>query len=271
VIDCPIVMSRARSGRTPPIDAVRAAFEAGHNAQDVAVEWGCTPQTVRNVARRARLELPKGRRYPEHIDRPSRYEALYRPDWLAHQLAHGRTLSSIAEEVGCSVGAVRVAIAKLNLTQRRAHGEIRFPQLHDRAWLRGQYRRQGRTVVEIARLIGASEAATLRALQAARIAPRPQRKDRPSEQRLRIDWHLFPTVRTIARLHGVSQALAEVWLADIGIFTRDPAISPGAVLAEVTAGRSLRESSARLGVDPRVLRVELCRLGAGIASMTGLT
>ena len=53
------------------------------------------------------------------------------------------------------------------------------------------------------------------------------RTPRPDSKRLRNDWRLFKEVRAIARLHGVSTGLAEVMLAEIGIFAHDtPAILP---------------------------------------------
>ena len=236
--------------------------------QDIATAWGCTPQTVRNVARRGRLSLPTTRSYPEHIERPSRYPALYEPGWLAEQLRTGRSLASIAAEVDCSIGAVRVAIDKLNLAERRAYGEIRFPQLHDRAWLRQQYVRRGQSVAAIARMLGASESATQRAIKAARIKVRPPHRRSPPAERLRADWRLFPKITVVARLNGVSPALAEVWLADAGIFTRPQTTPTHTLLAHASNLNSARQLAA-LAVDQRVVRVELARLGAAVAAARG--
>jgi transposase-like protein len=237
--------------------------------EDIATAWGCTPQTVYNVARRGRLSLPQRRRYPKHIERAPTYPALHRPGWLGEQLGTGRTLASIAQEIGCSIGAVRAAIRKAGITERRAHGELRFPQLHDRAWLREQYLRDGKSVAAIARMLGASESATNRATHAARIGLRPQRTERPPASRLRTDWRLFPTISTTARLHDVSDALAQVWLAEVGIFTRPPVIPTGALLAYATTGLTERGIAAQLGVDQRVVRLELARLGAALAASRG--
>jgi hypothetical protein len=224
---------------------------------------------VRNVARWARLALPRTpRRYPAHIERTSSYPALYRPGWLAGELTARRPLSSIADEVGCSTSAVRRAIAKLGITDRRMHGEIRFPELHDRAWLRDQYVHRRRSAATIAAGLGASEVAVVRALKAARSKrrrPLTRQKPRPPAERLRADWRLFGNVRAVARLNGVGPALAEAWLAEAGIITRtEPAIPPDVLEAEVESGRSLRSIAQQLGVDHRVVRTEMCRLAAEV-------
>jgi hypothetical protein len=65
----------------------------------------------------------------------------------------------------------------------------------------------------------------------------------------------------MARLLGVSQGSAEVRLAEVGIFTREvPAIPPEALRRAVRAGDSARTIARHHRLDPRMVRVELCRL-----------
>jgi transposase-like protein len=257
-------VSPKSAGRTPPIEVVREAFEVGRSVRQIADEWAVTVQTVRNVARRGRLTLPRTpRSYTLRTPRPSKYPTLYQPDWLAARLAAGRSLASIADEAGCSVSAVQTAIKRLAITDRRHHGEIRYPRLHDRRRLRQQYVGHQKSAAAIARELGASEVAVVRALKVARIKLRgrlgkilPNRRAPPGG--------LAPVrnVRAVARLNGVGEALAEVWLAEVGIFARaTPAIAPEVLRSEVESGRSLRQIAARLGVDQRVVRIELRRLG----------
>ena len=189
------------------------------------------------------------------------YPALHKPGWLAGRLAAGDTLGAVADDVGCSITAVRNAVVKLGLVQRRAHGEVRFPQLHRRAWIRSRYVTQRRSVADIASELGASETSVYRAIDRFGLARRATRKPKPSVSRLQSDWRLFEKVTVIARLHGVSAALAEVWLAEAGIFVRGtPAIPPASLREEVAAGRPPRMIAERYSLDQRVVRVELCRL-----------
>jgi transposase-like protein len=60
---------------------VREAFEAGSSVRQIAEEWGVTVQTVRNVARRGRLTLPRTpRSYTLRMPRPPKYPTMYEPD-----------------------------------------------------------------------------------------------------------------------------------------------------------------------------------------------
>jgi transposase-like protein len=249
-------------GRSPTADELGAAFEHGESVRAIAERFGCTQHTVRNVARRHALSLPPVKRtYRLRVARPSRYPILYQHGWLAERLSAGGSIGSVADEVGCSPTAVRTAIRKLEITDRRRHGEVRFPELHDHDWLRHQYLRGGCSGAEIARRLGASQAAVHRALDAAGVKRRPARKERPSDERLKADWRLFKTVRAVARLNGVGVALAEEWLADVGIFARqNPTIPPRTLRREMQAGRTVHQIATGLGVDPRLVRVELRRL-----------
>jgi hypothetical protein len=186
---------------------------------------------------------------------------LYEPGWLEGRLAKGDTLGAVAAEAGCSITAVRTAARKLAIADRRGHGEVRYPELHSRRWVRTQYVTDGRSVADIAAELGASPTSVYRAISAFGLAPAARRRSRPSPTRLRAGWRRVGTVRGMARLLGVSQGSAEVWLAEVGIFTRDvPAIPPDVLRRAIGAGESVRTIARRHMLDPRVVRVELRRL-----------
>jgi hypothetical protein len=61
-----------------------------------------------------------------------------------------------------------------------------------------------------------------------------------------------------------------VWLAEVGIFTRNvPAIPPEMLRTAVRAGASVRTIARRHMVDPRVVRIEICRLAHDATSDRG--
>ena len=242
---------------------VLAEFEQGASVAEVAAKWGCTSRTVRNVVHRGGLSFPERRKpVPEVALQRPRYPALYVPGWLAGQLAAGATLGAVAAEVGCSITAVRIAVEKLDITGRRGPSEVRLPQLHDRRWVRAQFVTRRRPVADIAEELGASESAVYRAVHRFGLSQLPRRRTpRPTEARLRTDWRLFARVTTIGRLHGVSTALAEVWLAELGIFVREaPAIPPAELQAALAAGDSIGMIARRHSLDQRVVRVEVHRI-----------
>ena len=100
-----------------------------------------------------------------------------------------------------------------------------------------------------------------RAINKFGMARRARRRPPPPTARLLADWRLFPKVTVFARLHEVSPALAEIWLAEAGIFVRPkPAIPPAVLREELAAGRPLREIAKRYSLDQRVIKVEIQRL-----------
>ena len=109
--------------------------------------------------------------------RPPNYPQLYVKGWLAEQFAAGGSVRSIAETVGCSASAVRLAADKLGIARRR-FAVPTFPELHDPEWLRERYVAQGHTSQEIATMIGCTTNSVLRALRAAGIPTRPGRPPR---------------------------------------------------------------------------------------------
>jgi DNA-binding CsgD family transcriptional regulator len=87
-------------------------------------------------------------------------------------LGSGRSLSSIAAEVGCSRSAVRAAAIRLRITDRRPYKLVRFWQLHDVTWLRRRYVDDAWTSGQIAAEVGCSPGSVLRALHRAGVALR---------------------------------------------------------------------------------------------------
>jgi transposase-like protein len=169
-----------RERGTPPPAVVRACFDAGMSTDDVAREWGCTSRTVRNVAYRHGIALPvRHQRRPAAAARVPKYPVLYEPGWLVSRLAKGGTLGAVAAEAGCSITAVRTAARKQAIADRRGHGEVRYPELHSRRWVRTQYVTHGRAVAEIAAELGASPTSVYRAISAFGLAPAARRLSRP--------------------------------------------------------------------------------------------
>ena len=83
--------------------------------------------------------------------RPPKHPLLWNREWLASRLQAGRTLASIADEVGCSESAVRKAADAQGIARRRAP---QHPSLRDPAWLRHQYLDQRRSTAVIGRALG---------------------------------------------------------------------------------------------------------------------
>ena len=171
---------------------------AGRTASDVAEEVGCTSADVTAAARAAGLRELQSIRHPQ----------LYEPGWLAAELAARRSQAAIAAEVGASTTAVRRAIRVLGITDRRHHGDVRYPVLHDVAWLRRRYVDDGATSTDLAAEIGCRPPAVLRALKRAGIERRPGRPPRRYPQLHDRDW--------LARRYLTDAQPARVLAAEIG-------------------------------------------------------
>jgi hypothetical protein len=99
-----------------------------------------------------------------------------------------RSLQQIADEVGCSTGAVRTAVRSLGIADRRGHAERRFAQLHDHRWLRRRYLNEARSSTAIAAEIGCGSGTVVRALHRAGIEVRSGPKARRYLQLHNIAW-----------------------------------------------------------------------------------
>jgi predicted transcriptional regulator len=89
-------------------------LDAGSSAGDIAWEWGCTPRSIRYVAKDAGLMLPQARR------RLERLAPLSDRDWLRRELVErGRTVSEVAAELSVTTQGVRTAAAAAAVEIRR--------------------------------------------------------------------------------------------------------------------------------------------------------
>jgi transposase-like protein len=81
---------------------------------------------------------------------------------------------------------------------------------------------------------------------------------------VRRDWERLGTVRALARRHGVSPGAAQVWLAEVGIFSRSrPAVPLIELQAAIDDGMSVRAIARHHRVDARVVRIDWHRLTTG--------
>ena len=139
----------------------------GRRTIDVAADIGCPRGAVHDALLRHGIpRRPPGalRRYPQLADRA----------WLAAQISRGRTARAIAAELGCGTTTVNMAVSRHRLPARPKGRTVTYPQLADRKWLTAQ-RAAGRTVAEIAELVGCSPAGVSAALARHRIEGRQPR------------------------------------------------------------------------------------------------
>lgn len=219
-IDLP--QARRRAARLDVLhhdsEALRGWLDAGETASSIAHRLAVEVAEVRAALEAHSLTAP--------ASRPRRYPQLYEPDWLAEQLRVRRPLREIAAQVGCSTAAVRRAITTLGITDRRAYAERRFPQLHDKAWLRRRYIDERKSSTAIAAELGCGNGATLRALH-----------------RAAIDVRSGPHARRYPQLHDAA------WLRRRAINER---ASTAQLVAELGCSRtSVRRALRRAGIHRR--------------------
>lgn len=143
----------------------------GRSAQSIADELGCTAGVVLNALRRHHI--------PTRPSRPAPSPLLQDRQFLWERYAERRqSIAAIAEELGCSPGAVRLALHRQGIPVRDL-GAPRIEQLYDPAWLR-RARSEG-TVPDIALRLGCSEATVRWALWRSGIPAGQGRPSRPPE------------------------------------------------------------------------------------------
>lgn len=145
-------------------------------AVTLARRVGAGRDTVRAVVG---LELPApapARRHPQLED----------GEWLAAAyLDQGRSLRSLAAEVGCARDTVARALERHGIERPQPDGR---ELLDDREWLAAQYRGHDRTAADIAGEVAASKAAVLAALRRHGIEVRaPGRRRRRTSRAVRHD------------------------------------------------------------------------------------
>lgn len=217
-------LARRRPSRRPPeLDnrrwLRRAYVGQGRSAQSIATELGCSPKVV--VAALHRLRIQTRPKRPQPSDR------LADAAWLRHRYTDEQvSIVRIAEELGCSAGAVRRALHRHGI-EVRVHGPPRIDQLYDTAWLRRA--RQRATPPEIAEQLGCSEVTVRWALWRSGIAPGEGTPTRPSQLDdpgfLLAEYvHARRSARSIAAEVGCAPATVLNALRRQGIAVRSPVV-----------------------------------------------
>lgn len=86
----------------------------------------------------------------------AQYQELNDEEWLrAEYIEKGRSQSDIAEEVGCSQGAVSHAANRMGLEK----GQEQYPELNDPKWLREKHHNENLSLSEIADMLGCTRSA----------------------------------------------------------------------------------------------------------------
>ena len=118
-------------------DWLRQQLGARRPLASIATEVGCSESALRAAA--TRHGIAERRRPSDQRQFPPLHDAA----WLHHQYVQaGRSSTEIAAQLGCSPNAVLRALHDHGVPVRSIRR--RFPQLHDRAWLRRCYVHEGR-------------------------------------------------------------------------------------------------------------------------------
>ena len=150
----------------PTLDEVAAALDAGERVVDIARRAGCSPRSIRNVALRGGLALPRARR--RAVDDENLADAA----WLRDRVERGGVSpSGLAAELAVDVAEVRAALdaAGVEWSDRRAP---KYQLLYVEGWLADRFAAGGslRTVAEE---VGCSPAAVRRAANELAVPRRP--------------------------------------------------------------------------------------------------
>jgi predicted transcriptional regulator len=142
-------------------EVLAALFEEGWSAAEVADVYGCTARTVRNVAHRHGVVLPRTQRAVR------RAELLGDSAWLRAALAAGRSPTELARELGGAAFEVTAALSAAGLSYVAPRHQ-RFAQLHEPGWLQARVD-AGATVAAIAAEAGCGRSTVQRAARAMRV------------------------------------------------------------------------------------------------------
>jgi hypothetical protein len=143
-------------GDVPTIDEVSAALDAGHSVADIAWSAGCSARSVRNVAHRGGLALPRARQRAHRADR------LADSAWLREQLGQpGASITAVASLLGTEIANVRQALAAAGVAAERKRPP-RYPQLYEPGWLADRFA-HGASLRLVAGELGCSLTAVRRA------------------------------------------------------------------------------------------------------------
>ena len=124
---------------------------AGRTIADIAREVGCSDKVVTTALDEAGIP-----RRP--VAGPTAaYGRLGDAEWLREQHHdRRRPLTDIAAEIGCSSNLVAIYAHRHGIPVRKSGGRrrTRLPQLEDHDWLREQYEKRGRSLLDIAEELG---------------------------------------------------------------------------------------------------------------------
>jgi transposase-like protein len=119
---------------------------------DIARELGCSQRSVRDAARRAgRVPGPSPRRRPARLDDAT---------WLGTELTT-RSAADVASELGCDSSTVLRAARCYGVASPTQGDRLRFPELHDPAWLAANV--YAGTAAEVAAQLGCCIASVTKA------------------------------------------------------------------------------------------------------------
>lgn len=236
----------------------RRYVDEARTSTEIAAMVGCSPHSVLRAL--DKHQVPKR----GAVDR--RVDELHDEGWLRRRYVDERQgPKAIAEELGCHRGTVIKALHRSRIARHRP----RYPQLRDRAWLRRRYVDEGATMAAIAAEVGCSPGRVRDVMRQVGITSPRRRRARPPARRLRADWRLCATVSGVARLNEVGPGVAEVWLAEVGIFSpRARQLPAGELQALVAEGTTLQAIARHFGVDVPRVRVELLRHGVDTPAVT---
>lgn len=99
----------------------------------------------------------------------------YKDEQTLRQLYHGRglTIKEVASEVNCAYSTVHRYMEKFGIERRDDKPEPEYEELQDESWLREKYATEGKSVREIAAIIGCGDRTVKRWLKKQGIQTRP--------------------------------------------------------------------------------------------------
>jgi DNA-directed RNA polymerase specialized sigma24 family protein len=189
----------------------------GRSAHSIAAELGCSPKVVVSALHRLRI--------PTRPKRPQTSARLGDGEWLRQRYGDERmSIVAVANELGCSPGAVRRALHRHDIDVR-PYGAPRIDQLYDVAWLRRARKRF--TPAQMADRLGCSEVTVRSALWRSGIPPGRGTPARPPElddaAYLLAEYvHARRSARSIATELGCAPATVLNALRRQGIAVRSP-------------------------------------------------
>lgn len=242
-------------GRQPSVGSLGNASwlqdqaDRGVSPVELAGTLGIDRRTIDNAYRRAGITpasapaKPKGR---------AKHAQLADGAWLQAQVDAGSSVADIAAEVGCSLGAVRGAFRRNDVTPPGRRPT--YPQLHDTAWLAAQAD-AGRSVADIAGEVGCASTTVQGAYRRAGMTPPnpPRYPQLADPQWLQAQADAGCSVADIAADVGCGEAWVRTAYRRAGLTPPRRAngfpqlADPDWLQAQADVGRSLAEIADELG------------------------